>query len=119
MTSTRNKNTGCDYRLEQNVNINRFNHNLYLHSSSGRPTSECLPSIGYTPSHMSRDALANNAVDIESALYGIGSTNLVKPCQPVNPEMRNLEFKEFFDRPQQVIMPYPMIFNNNQRPFPV
>ena len=115
MTSTRNKNTGCDYKLEQNVNINRFNHNLYLHSSSGRPTSECLPSIGYTPSHMSRDALANNAVDIESALYGIGSTNLVNPQTPVKPDIKPLQSLNVIDK-LPIMIPEPLIIEKNQRP---
>ena len=116
MTSTRNKNTSLDYTLEQSKNKDFENHYLYLHSSSGRPTSECMPSIGYITSHMSRDALANNPIDIESALYGIGSSNLVKPQEPVVPSIRTMEFKEFFERPKSVIMPYPMIYNNNQRP---
>ena len=119
MSSTRNKNTSIDYKLQQRVNHRQIDNKLYQHSSYGRPTSEFIPAIGYTPSHMCREALANNSVDIESALYGIGSTNLVKPCEPVNPLLKNIAFKEFFDRRTDVIMPYPMVFNNNQRPFPL
>ena len=119
MASTRNKNTSLDYNLEQSKNKLFEDHYLYLHSSSGRPISECMPSVGYIPSHMSRDALANNPIDIESALYGIGSTNLVKPCEPVVPSRRNLDFKDYFERPKAVIMPYPMVYANNQRPHPV
>jgi len=116
MASTRNRNTPLDYNLEQHNYQDLQQRNLYIHSSSGRPTSECIPSIGYAPSHMSRDALAKNPVDIESALYGIGSTNLVKPCEPVNPRMKNIIFKDFFERRTEVIMPYPLISNNEQRP---
>jgi hypothetical protein len=89
---------------------------LYLHSSSGRPTTECIPSIGYTPSHISREALANNSIDIESQLRGIGSTNLETPCQQVVASLRTLDFKEFFERQPYVVMPYPMIYETNQRP---
>ena len=117
MASTRNRNTTIDYKLETNKNIHSSNYNTYIHSSSGRPITECIPAIGYIPSHLSRDTLSNNSIDIESSLYGIGSTNLVKPCQPVNPSIRNLEFKEWFDRNTNVIMPYPLVYNNNQRPF--
>ena len=116
MTSTRNKNTAIDYKLEQKINNHLLDNNIYLHSSSGRPVSEFIPAIGYTPSHMSRDALANNSIDIESALYGIGSCNLVNSCQKVDPSLKNINFKEFFDRSNEVIMPPPMAFNNNQRP---
>jgi hypothetical protein len=117
MASTRNKNTSSDYALEQKVNVDARDNNLYLHSSAGRPITECIPSIGYTPSHMSRDALANNPIDIESSLYGIGSSNLVTPCEAVNPSIRNLDFKDFFNRPNATIMPLPMVYNNNQRPY--
>jgi len=116
MASTRNKNTSLDYNLEQNKNKDFENHYLYLHSSSGRPITECMPTVGYTPSHMSRDALANNPIDIESSLYGIGSSNLVKPCLPVNPSLRPIDFKDYFERRQQVVMPYPLVYENNQRP---
>ena len=51
MASTRNKNTSSDYALEQKVNVDARDNNLYLHSSAGRPITECIPSIGYTPSH--------------------------------------------------------------------
>ena len=116
MSSTRNKNSQLDYNLEKSNKEKLLRENLYLHSSSGRPVSECIPSVGYTPSHISRDALANNSIDIESQLRGIGSTNLETPCQPVVPSMRTLEIKDYFDRPGTVVMPYPLVYENNQRP---
>jgi hypothetical protein len=116
MTSTRNKNSQLNYNLEKSNKEKLLREKLYLHSSSGRPTTECIPSIGYTPSHISRDALANNAIDIESQLRGIGSTNLETPCQEVIPSLRTLDFKDFFERQQSVVMPYPMVYENNQRP---
>tara|TARA_B100000900_G_scaffold80381_1_gene64760 strand:+ start:61 stop:420 length:360 start_codon:yes stop_codon:yes gene_type:complete len=116
MASTRNKNTSLNYNLENQNYKYIVDSNLYLHSSSGRPISECIPNVGYTPSHMSRDTFSNNAIDIESSLYGIGSTNLVKPCAPVVPSMRSIDFKDYFERTNTVIMPYPLVFENNQRP---
>ena len=118
MASTRNKNTSLDYKLEENKNKDFENHYLYLHSSAGRPITECMPSVGYIASHMSRDALANNPIDIESSLYGIGSSNLVKPLEPVVPSIRSMDFKDFFERPKAVIMPFPLVYENNQRPHP-
>tara|TARA_X000000368_G_scaffold417597_1_gene414446 strand:- start:3018 stop:3374 length:357 start_codon:yes stop_codon:yes gene_type:complete len=115
MTSTRNRNTPNDYKLEQLQNINYLENNLYLHSAYGRPNSECFPEL-YNPSKLSRDALANNSIDIESTLRGIGSSNLVNPCEIPIPNLKNLDFKPFFNRPHTVIMPYPMILDNNQRP---
>jgi hypothetical protein len=115
MTSTRNKNSINDYKLEQTRNTNHLDNNLYLHSASGRPKNECFPEL-YNPSKLSRDCLSNNPIDIESTLWGIGSTNLHTPCQAPIPSLRTLEFKPFFDRPNAVIMPYPAIIDNNQRP---
>ena len=116
MTSTRNKNSQLNYNLEKSNKEKLLREKLYLHSSSGRPITECIPSIGYSPSHLSRDALANNAIDIETQLLGIGSTNLETPCQEVIPSLRTLDFKDFFERQQSVVMPYPMIYETNQRP---
>lgn len=116
MTSTRNKNTQLNYNLEKLNTEKLLRENLYSHSSSGRPISECIPSLGYIPSHISREALAHNSIDIESQLRGIGSTNLETPCEPIIPSIINLEFKDFFDRQQTIIMPYPMVYENNQRP---
>lgn len=114
MTSTRNKNMLSDYKQEQSINNRIMDNNIY--SSYGKPLEEHIPSVGYIPSHMSRDTFSNNSVDIESSLYGIGSSNLVEPCKPVNPSMKNIYLKEWFERPNSVIMPYPLIYENNQRP---
>ena len=116
MTSTRNKNTQLNYNLEKSNTEKLLRENLYLHSSSGRPISECIPSLGYIPSHISREALAHNSIDIESQLRGIGSTNLETPYEHIIPSIINLEFKDFFDRQPNIIMPYPMVYENNQRP---
>jgi hypothetical protein len=114
MASTRNRNTPNDYKLEQLQNTNHIENNLYI--NYGRANNECFPEIGYTPSKLSRDALANNPVDIESTLRGIGASNMVKPCEPPTPSLRTLPFKQFFDRPNAVVMPYPLVYENNQRP---
>ena len=114
MASTRNRNTESDYKLEQLQNTNHLENNLYLNYC--RPSSECFPEVGYTPSKLSRDALANNPVDIESTLRGIGASNMVNPCTPATPSLRTLDFKAFFDRQQAVVMPYPLIHSNNERP---
>ena len=116
MSSTKNKNSQLNYNLEKSDKEKILNETFYIHSSSGRPTSDCFPALGYIPSHISRDALANNAIDIESQLRGIGSTNLESVCDAVVPSIRSLDFIEFFDRPQSTIMPYPLVYNNYQRP---
>ena len=116
MSSTRNRNSQINYNLEKSNKEKILNETFYIHSSSGRPISECIPALGYMPSHISRDALANNAIDIESQLRGIGSTNLETPCTIVVPSIRTIDLTDFFDRPQTVIMPYPLVYENYQRP---
>ena len=49
---------------------------------------------------------------------GINANNLVDPQKPVNPELKSIQFKSFFER-LPLIMPNPLILDNNQRPFPV
>lgn len=117
MASTRNINTITDYRLQTNINRNLQLYNLYENSSQGAPFSNnVVPILGYLPSKMSYDSFSNNAIDIESSLRGIKSTNLVEPTKKVIPDMKRIEFLEWFDRPNAVIMPYPFIHNENQRP---
>lgn len=116
MSSTRNRNSQINYNLEKSTKEKILNETFYIHSSSGRPITDCIPSLGYMPSHISRDALANNAIDIESQLRGIGSTNLETPCTTVIPSINTLDLKDFFERPQSIIMPYPLVYENSQRP---
>ena len=113
MASTRNRNTTSDYKLEQLQNTNHLENNLYI--NYGRPNNECFPEL-YNPSKLSRDALCNNAIDVETTLRGIGASNMVNPCTPATPSLRTLDFKAFFDRTQAVVMPYPFVKNNYQRP---
>ena len=47
---------------------------------------------------MSREALSTNPVEIESALFGINSTNLVDPKPNTIAHLKSLPKKEFFDR---------------------
>jgi hypothetical protein len=118
MTSTRNKNTRGDYALEQKSYFLGSEYNHFENSSFGAPYKSAIPEIGYTPSKMSCDEWSNNAVDIESQLRGIGSTNLVTPNKPVVPELKSLEFKPFF-RYVPLIMPKPLVVEKGQRPFPI
>ena len=115
MASTRNKNMPNDYCLEQNSYNDSFNYKFYKHSQYGSCVNPCIPSLGYTPSHMSRDVFSHNPVEIESALLGINSTNLVEPQKPVQPYLKNIKQKDFFKR-LPVIMPKPLVIEDNQRP---
>lgn len=119
MASTRNKNTYCNYVLEQRNNSIIKNYNLYENGSNGRATTECIPNLGYIPSHLPYNMLSSNPVDIESGLRGINSCNLVGESFSVKPELNTIDFKDFFHVNREIIMPQPLIHERGQRPFPV
>lgn len=118
MTSTRNKNTRENYCLEQrNYNLaNKYTH--FENSSYGNAYSNAIPCLGITPSHMPRDTLSYNPIEIENYLKGIGSTNLVEKYSPAKPVLKSVPMVSYFDR-LPLIMPEPLVIETNQRPFPV
>lgn len=118
MASTRNKNTRSDYCLEQRENSSIKTYNLYLNSQYGEAYKPALPTLGITPSHMPRNTLSHNPIDIESSLLGISSTNLVYNVEPANPQLKNIPDVSYFDR-IPLLMPKPMVVEKHQRPFPI
>ena len=118
MTSTRNINTCGNYELEEREFRKFQNYNLDTTISYGEPYGAAIPSGGSAPpSKINRTVLSSNSVDIESALRGIGSTNLVKPQFPTFPQLTPLNTVEFFKR-SPIIMPANLEISNTERPFP-
>ena len=118
MASTRNKNTSSDYCLEQKQNTRIFGYTEYNNSQYGHAYYNAIPTVGIIPSRMPREAFSKNSVDIESALLGINSTNLVTPQAPVVPNLIQLPEVSYFER-LPFILPNPLVVENNQRPFPI
>ena len=118
MASTRNNNTPGDYCQQQKSYKQSLDYNQYQYSQVGRAYSNALPCMGITPSHMPREAFSQNSVEIESALFGINSTNLVNPQKPVVPQLKQLPGVSYFER-LQTFMPEPLVVEKYQRPFPV
>mgnify|MGYP006893816715 FL=1 len=58
--------------------------------------------------------LSNNAADIESSLFGIGSTNLVEKKPDVNPSVNKLKHCKWFPR-NNVFLPEPLVIEKSQR----
>ena len=118
MASTRNNNTPGDYCLQQHS----FNHSLqytqYKNSQLGMAYKNAMPCIGITPSHMPREAFSTNSIEIESALFGINSTNLVNSQVPVVPNLNNLPSVAYFDT-VPTYMPEPLVVEKFQRPYPI
>ena len=104
--------------LRKSLNLGK-NYNLYENGSNGRAATECIPNLGYIPSHLPYNMLSSNPVDIESGLRGINSCNLVGESFSVKPELNTIDFKDFFHVNREIIMPQPLIHETGQRPFPV
>jgi hypothetical protein len=118
MASTRNNNTPGDYCQQQLAYRQTLDYELYKNGYQGRAYSNAIPCLGITPSHMPNTAFSKNAVEIESALFGINSTNLVNPQKPITPELIRLPEISFFQT-TPTIMPEPLIIQSKQRPFPI
>tara|TARA_B100001094_G_C17804702_1_gene610841 strand:+ start:137 stop:499 length:363 start_codon:yes stop_codon:yes gene_type:complete len=118
MASTRNNNTPGNYCLQQRGYSLALDYDLYKNSQHGHAYTPAIPALGYTPSHMPRNTLSSNPVEIESALFGINSTNLVTPTPPVTPNLKKIPEINYFTR-IPTIMPEPLVIEKNQRPFPV
>ena len=92
MSSTNLKNACGMYKLEQSINNNIENQKLYKGQSVPRYSKFANLGInsrtgigGYY-----NNVLSNNTTDIESSLYGIGSSNLVEKKEPVIPQLNKL-----------------------------
>tara|TARA_Y100001937_G_C7108890_1_gene326501 strand:- start:453 stop:812 length:360 start_codon:yes stop_codon:yes gene_type:complete len=118
MASTRNKNTLGNYSLEQKQNSLVEKYELYSNSQYGQAYVNEMPAVGVSHGSMPREVLSKNPVEIESMLFGINSTNLVNPQAEVKPKLKKLPERTFFERPQ-LIMPAPLVIENNQRPLPL
>jgi len=117
MASTRNLNTPGNYNLEQRQFKHSETYTLYPNSQYGAAYDTKLPGDGVNPAQIPWNQLSYNAPDIESFLFGINSTNLVKPAGPLYPELKTLETANFFKK-EAVLMPEPLAVEKNQRPFP-
>ena len=118
MASTRNVNTPGNYCLEQRQFANSEQYSLYKNSQYGEAYDTRLPGNGLLPAQIPGNKLSHNAPDIESFLFGINSTNLVKPAPTFVPELTKLESSNIYKTPVTYI-PEPLVILKNQRPLPI
>lgn len=116
MASTRNKNSLGDYTLEQHKYAQVRNYNTYEHSAFGAAQQTNFPGDGLLPGRLAGSLLSNNHCDIESQLFGIGTTNLIIPKAPVDPEIKTLPSLSVIDR-LPVLVPEPLVVEKGQRPY--
>jgi|TARA_B110000285_G_C14801521_1_gene457706 hypothetical protein len=116
MASTTNKNTPGNYSAEQRVNAHIGQYLTYKHSSGAKAYTNHHPGFGVLPAKTARSALCTNYCDVESQLFGIGSTNLVAPKPEVNPEYKTPQSLNFVDG-VRVQLPDPVVIQKDQRPY--
>jgi hypothetical protein len=113
MASTRNKNMYSDwcFSLKQLAR-----EQAYVTCPSPYVNNRPSFPVGVLNPAMPASVLSNNAVDIESRLYGIGANNFVNPPRKVNPQLITLP-SVVFVQPAPVYIPKlppPLV---GQRPF--
>ena len=116
MSSTRSRNTTGDYRAEQNTNNNNVDYLINKGYSYGQPLTTYLPGNGLLQGRVASENLSHNSVDIETQLFGIGSTNLVTPKSYQIQELKSLQSLSIIEK-LPVILPEPLVIQSNQRPY--
>ena len=116
MASTRNINSTNDYKMEQRMNDRESAH--ILNPQRLFSNQNAYPCFGTNVGHMPLKNLSHNGVDVESSLFGINSTNLVNPQQPVVSQPKHMPNIHFFER-NKPVLPESLVIENNQRPFPI
>jgi hypothetical protein len=112
MASTRSKNTQGDYNLEQFSYNDR--HSIIMDIKKQTPDNKYLPGNGLLQGNVPSRDLANNYTDIESSLFGIGSTNLVQPLPTVVPDINEYRSLNIIDK-TPMIVPTPLFVDTKQR----
>ena len=91
MASTRNINTPGNYVAERFASEKTYQELMFLHSARGQAAHTNQPGDGLLQGRVAGRDLAKNDCDIESFLFGIGSTNLESPLKPIQPEIISLQ----------------------------
>ena len=115
MSSTRAKNTPGDYVLEQKQIEDIAKYYAYENSYAGEAVDPKLPGDGLLSGRMVPTNFAFNPVDIETQLFGIGSTNLVKPKSEVILDKKDLKSLNIIDK-LPVFIPERLVIDKDQRP---
>jgi hypothetical protein len=115
MASTRNKNTPGDYALEKNAYNKMHSEIMYTHAAQGEAYRTNLPGNGLLPGRIAACNLSKNNCDVESFLFGIGSTNLEITQEPPKIEIYTLPSLHMIQS-VPMVMPKPLGIEGNQRP---
>lgn len=111
MASTRNLNTKGDYQVKKEESINITNYLLYRGFSTNSPAYFVR---GSNPS-IYAGQLDSNAIDVESTLRGIRSTNLEGPSFKATPKPKDIKTISYFNVNPTYIPP-PYVHSTIERP---
>ena len=118
MSSTHLNNSCGMYKLEQNINIDHQTSKLYKGQSIPRQSK--FGNLGINNQRMIagyyNNVLSNNPTDIESELYGIGSTNLVQKKEPVIKQLNRLDTETIVKPHISQFIPQPLVVEKGSRP---
>jgi len=115
MASTRNRNTPGNYTAEQSINqIQREYYGYETASHYAIPTETHFPGNGLVGMKTAHRNLSNNYSDVESYLFGIGSSNLVSPKSDPAPEINQIRSLNVIDK-TPLVMPEHLKVQENQR----
>jgi hypothetical protein len=115
MASTRNINDRGNYKLEERGREEQRLNLMYKNQGNGQAFTNHYAGDGLLGGKMGPLALSRNFADIDSFLKGTGSTNLVSPMSPIQPQFKELETLDVIDR-IPFILPEPLKVDKNQRP---
>jgi hypothetical protein len=92
MASTRSRNTPGNYASEQKINNHHSDYFSFEKSAFyGTVPNTYFPGQGLIGMKTTGINLASNSADIESQLFGIGSTNLAEPRGYIAPDVYQLK----------------------------
>jgi len=112
MASTRNLNTALDYQSEKQKDQRHFAYNTY--QGFGVNHEPTLFTNGPNPS-IYAGQMDRHAIDVESMLRGIRSTNLEGASFKASPSPVTLQETSYFKK-VPLMMPDPYISLNRERP---
>lgn len=112
MSSTSSRNTPGNYRLEQNINNGQLNYGTYV--NYGVPVKTLTPGNGLLHGRVWCQELAYNGIDLESNLWGIGTTNLVEPYFAPTPQFKPTKSLDVAAR-IPIIIPEPLVVRSGER----
>ena len=112
MSSTRNKNSIGNYEQEQNEMHKSRKYEMYV--GYGHNDTTCFAGNGLIQGRLPYNSLTTNYYDVESELFGIGSTNLVNARSTFIPDPIQLKTLSIINK-NPVLLPEPLVIESGQR----